>query len=250
MSKKVLLITGGSRGIGAATARLAARQGYDLALVYRSDDAAAAAVAAECVKHGARTEIIRADLAKEDDILAAFRAVDEKFGPLTHLVNNAGVTGPSSPLAEVSADTIRETVAINVTGAILVAREAVRRMSRRMGGAGGVIVNISSAAATLGSPGEYVWYAASKGAIDSLTIGMAKELAGDGIRVAAVAPGLTDTEIHERSSRDGARVARLTPSIPMGRIGRPEEIAEAICYMLSDAASYVAGSTLRVSGGR
>ncbi|CAN5323036.1 SDR family oxidoreductase [soil metagenome] len=250
MTKKILLITGGSRGIGAATARLAARQGYDLALVYRSDEAAVAAVARDCISSGARVETIRADLASEDDILAAFHIIDEKFGPLTHLVNNAGITGPSSRFADVTAETIRETIDTNVTGAILVAREAVRRMSRRLGGKGGVIINISSAAATLGSPGEYVWYAASKGAIDSLTIGMSKELAEDGIRVAAVAPGLTDTEIHVKSSRDGARVERLTPSIPMGRIGRPEEIADAICYMLSDQATYIAGATLRVAGGR
>jgi NAD(P)-dependent dehydrogenase (short-subunit alcohol dehydrogenase family) len=173
-----------------------------------------------------------------------------RLGPLRGVVNNAGITGRSSRLDAASAETIRACIDLNVTGALLVAREASRRMARRHGGDGGVIVNISSVAANLGSPHEYVWYAASKGAIDTLTIGLSKELAGDGIRVNAVSPGLVDTEIHALSTGDAARVDRLRPLIPMERVGAPDEIAEAVLFLLSDQASYITGANLRVSGGR
>jgi NAD(P)-dependent dehydrogenase (short-subunit alcohol dehydrogenase family) len=178
-----------------------------------------------------------------DEALAA-------LGRLDHVVNNAGVTGRSGPLADTAETVIRDTIDINVTGAILVAREAARRLSTKRGGRGGSLVNISSVAATIGSPGEYVWYAASKGAIDSLTIGLARELAVEGIRVNAVSPGLTATEIHARSTGDAGRAERLAPLIPMGRIGEAREIAEAIVFLISDAASYVSGANLKVSGGR
>jgi NAD(P)-dependent dehydrogenase (short-subunit alcohol dehydrogenase family) len=200
-------------------------------------------------KAGARALVLAGDMADEADITALFAATDE-FGQLTHMVNNAGITGRSGRLTDVDPQVIRETIDLNVTGAILVAREAAKRLSTRLGGPGGSIVNISSVAAHIGSPGEYVWYAASKAAVDGLTIGMARELALEGVRVNAVAPGMTETEIHDRSTGDPARVERIRPSIPMQRIGKPEEIADAVMYLLSDAASYVTGSILRVSGGR
>ena len=186
----------------------------------------------------------------EADIAALFGASEAALGPLSHVVNNAGVTRRSSRLDAADPAGIRACIDLNVTGAILVAREATRRLSTRHGGAGGSIVNISSVAATLGSPGDYVWYAASKGAIDTLTIGLAKELAGEGVRVNAVSPGLIGTEIHDRSSGDPGRVDRIAPSIPIGRVGRPEEIAEAVLFLISDAAAYVTGANLKVSGGR
>jgi NAD(P)-dependent dehydrogenase (short-subunit alcohol dehydrogenase family) len=189
-------------------------------------------------------------MAVEGDIERVFAEIDTKLGRLTHLVNNAGITGKSSPLDAASPETIRATIDLNVTGAILVARAAIKRMAKRHGGQGGVMVNISSVAAAIGSPGEYVWYAASKGAIDSLTLGLAKELAADEIRVNAVSPGMVDTEIHALSTQDAGRVARVAPLIPMRRVGQPQEIATAVLYLLSDAASYVTGANLSVSGGR
>jgi NAD(P)-dependent dehydrogenase (short-subunit alcohol dehydrogenase family) len=248
-NRPLLLVTGGSRGIGAAICLKAAEAGYDLVINYRSDHAAAGHVSEAVQKAGARALLLAGDMANEDDIAALFAAVDE-FGQLTHMVNNAGITGRSGRLTEIDPQVIRETIDLNVTGAILVAREAARRLSTRHGGPGGAIVNISSVAAHIGSPGEYVWYAASKAAIDGLTIGMARELALEGVRVNAVAPGMTQTEIHDRSTGDPARVERIRPSIPMQRIGKPEEIADAVMYLLSDAASYVTGSILHVSGGR
>ncbi len=250
MARQVVLVTGGSRGIGAATARLAAARGFDVALTYRSEQAAAMAVVADCEAAGARAVAIRADTAVDADIVRAFDEAAAALGPIRHVVNNAGLTGRSGALAETEIAVIREAIAVNVTGAILVAREAARRLSMRRGGAGGSIVNLSSVAAELGSPGEYVWYAASKGAIDSLTIGLSKELAGEGIRVNTVAPGLTITDIHARSTGDAGRIARVAPAIPMGRAGRADEIAETILFLLSDAASYVSGAKLKVSGGR
>ena len=247
---KILLVTGGSRGIGAAVCRLAAKAGYAIALNYLRDAAAAESVAKACRADGVRCETLAGDMAVEADIEGVFAAIDKRLGRLTHLVNNAGITGKSSPIDTAPAETIRTTIDLNVTGAILVARAAVRRMAKRNGGQGGAIVNISSVAASIGSPGEYVWYAASKGAIDSLTLGLAKELATEGVRVNAVSPGLVDTDIHALSSGDAARVARLTPHIPMKRIGRPEEVASAVLYLLSDEASYVTGANLSVSGGR
>lgn len=248
--RPVVLVTGGSRGIGAATARLAAASGFDVALTYRTEGAAAEAVVRDCRAAGARAVAIAADVGQETAVVRAFDEAEATLGRLDGVVNNAGVTGRSGSLAETDPDVIRATVDVNVTGAILVAREAAIRLSTRRGGRGGSLVNVSSVAAELGSPGEYVWYAASKGAIDSLTVGLSKELAADGIRVNAVSPGLTETELHERSTGDAARVGRIAPAIPMGRAGRADEIAAAIVFLLSDAASYVSGANVKVSGGR
>ena len=249
-SGKILLITGGGRGIGAAVAIKAAAEGYRVAVNYLADRTAAEAVVNTITRAGGEAVAIAGDVSKYPDVLALYAEVDRRLGRLTHLVNNAGITGKSSRLDAADPQMIAECIAINTTGAIWVAREAVLRMAKRHGGAGGAIVNISSAAVTIGSPGEYVWYAASKGAIDSLTFGLAKELADDGIRVNAVQPGLTETEIHQRSSGDGARVERLKPMIPLKRVGQPDEIAASVLFLLSEASSYTTGSILRVSGGR
>jgi NAD(P)-dependent dehydrogenase (short-subunit alcohol dehydrogenase family) len=246
--RRVLLVTGGSRGIGAAVCRLAAAQGFDVAVNYRSELAAAQAVVQQCRDHGVRAEAFAGDCADEASIQALFEAVD-RFGRITHLVNNAGITGRASRLEDAPTDEIRRTIDLNVTGAILVAREAVRRISNRQGGQGGAMVNLSSAAVWLGAPNDFVWYAASKGAIDALTIGLAKELAPDGIRVNAVAPGLIETDIHETAGR-GGRIAVLAPQIPLGRGGTADEVAQVILFLLSDAASYVTGSIYKVTGGR
>lgn len=249
--QRILVVTGASRGIGAAVARQAAAEGYDVAINYRQEQALAEVLAAELeAAHGIRAIATGGDVSDEAAIARMFADVDARLGPVTHLVNNAGVTGRSGRLDATGADIIRSCIDLNVTGAILCAREAVRRMSPRHGGQGGAIVNISSVAARLGSPGEYVWYAASKGAIESFTVGLAREVAAEGIRVNAVSPGLARTDIHERSTGDAARMERLRPLIPMQRIGEPDEIARAVMFLLSDAASYVAGAVLDVSGGR
>lgn len=248
--RPVVVITGGSRGIGAAVARMAASRGYDVAISYVSDGRAADTVVASCREAGARALAVAGDLAREADVVRLFDEAAREFGRIDHVVNNAGVTGRSGALADADPAVIRAAIDINVTGAILVAREAARRLSTKRGGQGGSIVNISSVAADLGSPGVYVWYAASKGAVDSLTAGLSQELAAEGIRVNSVAPGLTDTEIHTRSTGDAGRVDRLAPTVPMGRVGQPDEIAEAVLFLMSDAASYISGAKLKVSGGR
>jgi NAD(P)-dependent dehydrogenase (short-subunit alcohol dehydrogenase family) len=245
----VMLVTGGSRGIGAAIVRAAAAAGYEIALTYAEDRAAAEHVAAEVNGSGRRAVIVKADVAREEDVLAAYAAVDDAFGRLDALAINAGITGRFARVDEIDAATLERVLAVNVTGAFLCAREAVRRMSTARGGAGGAIVVVSSRAAGLGSPGEYVHYAASKAAVDTLTRGLAKEVASEGIRVNAVAPGLIDTEIHARGGRP-ERVARITPTIPMERIGTADEVAAAVLWLLSDQASYVTGAVLDVSGGR
>jgi NAD(P)-dependent dehydrogenase (short-subunit alcohol dehydrogenase family) len=247
---KVMLVTGGGRGIGAATSRLAAERGYAVAINYVADRVPAEKLAEDIRLNGGRALALQGDMAKLADIENVFAHTEKNFGAISVVVNNAGITGKSSRLDVAAPEAIADVIAINTTGAILVAREAVRRMSTRHGGKGGVIVNISSAAATLGSPGEYVWYAASKGAIDSLTIGLAKEVALEGIRVVSVTPGMTETEIHERSTGDRARIERIRPTIPLQRIGEANEIAEAVLFLASDAASYITGTTLRVAGGR
>ena len=249
MSEKILLVTGASRGIGAAVARMAGREGYRVAVNYARDIAAAEKVAVDIEKAGSRALIVKADVSRADEIRRLFEEIDNKLGRLTHVVNNAGIVGRSSRLAAADPAMIREVIDLNVTGAILVAREAARRMSTAQGGEGGAIVNLSSAAAALGSPGEFTWYAASKGAIDSFTLGLARELAREGVRVNAVSPGLIETDIHAAGG-DPGRVARLGPVIPMGRAGTAEEVAETILWLLSDKASYVTGANIRVSGGR
>jgi len=242
---KVLLITGAGRGIGAATAKLAAAQGYDVAINYLRDDKAAGAVVAAVQAAGRRGIAIKGDLGREDDIARMFETVDEELGPLTHLVYNAGITGGYGRLEAADPQMMREVLALNVLGALLSVQAAIPRMSSKHGGQGGAIVLVSSMAASLGSPGEYVWYAASKGAIDSMTIGLSKELAGDGIRVNALAPGLIATDIHPPG-----RLERLSPTTPMGRAGTAEEVAPSIMFLLSEASSYTTGIIMRVAGGR
>ena len=241
-----MLITGGSRGIGAATARLAGERGYSVCINYvRNGDAAAKLVG----ELGKKAMAVQADVASEADVLRMYKMVDEKLGRLTVLVNNAGIVERSSRVEAMSAERIQRMLAINVTGSFLCAREAVKRMSTRHGGNGGAIVNVSSIAAKLGGSGEYVDYAASKGAIDTFTLGLAKEVGPEGIRVNAVRPGIIRTDIH-LSSGDPARVERIGALAPLARPGEAREIAEAILWLASDAASYTTGALLDVSGGR
>ena len=246
---KVILITGGSRGIGAATAILAAQQGYRICINYLTDAAAAHEVLARVHALGAKAIAVQADVSNEEEIISLFTRVDEELGPITALVNNAGTVGLKSRVDEMSESRILHTLSTNVLGPILCSRYAVLRMSPRYGGQGGNIVNVSSGAARLGSPNEYVDYAASKGALDTFTLGLSKELAGEGIRVNAVRPGLIFTEFHALSG-DPGRVSKLESSIPMGRGGRPEEVAEAIIWLLSDKASYATGTFIDLCGGR
>ncbi len=245
----VLLITGASRGIGAATARLAAQRGWDVAVNYARDAASAEAVAAEVRAHGRRALVLPADVADEGAVLAMFERIDREWGPLGGLVNNAGIVAMKARLDEMDVARWRRMMDVNIVGSLLCAREAVKRMSTRHGGAGGAIVNLSSVAAVIGSGGMYVDYAASKGAIDTFTIGLARELAAEGVRVNAVRPGIIDTEIHAASG-DADRPAKAAATIPMQRPGRAEEIAAAIVWLLSDEASYTTGALLDVTGGR
>jgi len=246
---QTILITGGGRGIGAAIAVAAARAGFDVGLSYKREGGRAEKVVGEIKALGRKAFALQSDVAREDEVLALFARMDRELGPLDALVNNAGITGRAARVQDVDAAAVNEVLAANVTGSFLCAREAVKRMSTRQGGRGGAIVNISSAAARHGSPGEYVHYAASKGAIDTFTVGLAKEVVDDGIRVNAIRPGLIDTEIHA-SSGIPDRLARITPLVPMKRVGTADEVAAAVLWLLSDAASYVTGAILDVSGGR
>lgn len=246
---KILLVTGGSRGIGRAVALMAASSGYDVALSYRDQAAAAGEVAAAIRDMGRRAVAVRADCAVEADIVRLFATVDRELGTLDALVNNAGTVGRGCRVEAIEAVQLLHVLALNVGGCFIAAREAVRRMSTRRGGRGGAIVNVSSAAARLGSPGEFVHYAASKGAVDTFTIGLAKEVAEEGIRVNAVRPGMIDTEIHARAGM-ADRIDKIVPTVPMRRIGTADEVAHATLWLLSEAASYVTGSFIEVSGGR
>jgi len=242
---KIVLLTGASRGIGAATARLAAADGYDVAVNYVRDKAAADAVVADIEAAGRRAVAVQADVAKEGDVARMFAAVDASFGRLTHLVCNTGITGPMSRIAELPAAAAREVLDINVLGAFLCARAAIARISTRQGGTGGAMVFISSAMATLGGAGEYVMYATSKGAVESLSIGLARELAGEGIRSNVVEPGPIATGIHPPG-----RLERIVQAVPMGRAGTMAEVAQAVLFLLSEQSSFTTGAVLRVAGGR
>jgi len=245
----VAIITGGSRGIGAATCRLAAQAGYDVCVNYAGDEAAARRVADDVEKSGRRAMTYLADVGDEGAVMAMFKAVEKDLGRPSALVNNAGIVDLPQPVAEMTVDRLQRIFSVNLLGSFLCAREAVVRMSTRLGGPGGAIVNLSSAAAVLGAAGHYVDYAASKGAIDAMTIGLAREVANEGIRVNAVRPGIIDTEIHA----DGGypdRAEQIKDTIPMKRAGTPQEVAETIVWLLSDKASYCTGAVLNVTGGR
>ncbi|HEY6644372.1 SDR family oxidoreductase [Povalibacter sp.] len=246
---RVILITGASRGIGAATVRLAAQRGYAVCVNYRSSAEAARTLVAEIEQSGGRAIAVAADVALESDVIRLFRTVDNELGTLSALVNNAGILEPQADVDSMSAARLQRVFATNVFGTMLCAREAVLRMSTKRGGSGGAIVNVSSMAARLGSPHEYVDYAASKGAVDTFTIGLSKEVGDAGIRVNAVRPGLIDTDMHASGGEPG-RIERLKGSVPMQRGGTADEVANAILWLLSDEASYATGTFIDVSGGR
>lgn len=249
MSSPVILITGGSRGVGAATARLAAARGYDVAISYVSDEAAAHAVAEDVKAAGRRALAIRADSADPEQVAALFAAIDREFGRIDVLVNNAAILGLQSRLEDLDFARMHRVFAVNAIGPMLCSQHAIKRMSHRYNGQGGVVINISSGAARLGSPNEYVDYAASKGALESFTIGFAKEVARDGIRVNCIRPGHIYTDMHASGGEPG-RVDRVRDSIPMGRGGQPEEVARAILWLASDEASFITGTFLDVTGGK
>lgn len=250
MSKRpVVLITGAGRGIGAETAKLAAAQGYDVAVNYKTDAASAAAVVEAAKAKGAKAVAIQADMAVESDIERMFKETDAALGRITHFVYNTGIPGKAGRLDSAAPGMMREVIDVNVLGALFSLQHAIRRISKKQGGEGGVIVLLSSVAADIGGPNEYVWYAASKGAIESITYGLSKELAGDGIRVNCVSPGASETRVHADAGTPD-KLARIAPMIPMGRAGKPEESAAAVMFLLSDAASYISGTVLRVAGGR
>jgi NAD(P)-dependent dehydrogenase (short-subunit alcohol dehydrogenase family) len=246
---KIALITGGSRGIGAATARLAAQRGHAVCVNYRRDEPAAAEIVDEITRGGGRAIAVGADVASASDVAMLFAEVDRALGTITALVNNAGILERQMRLDEMTADRLQRVFSVNIVGAFLCAREAVRRMSTKHGGAGGSIVNVSSGASRLGSPAEYIDYAASKGALDTMTIGLSKEVAAEGIRVNAVRPGFIYTDIHASGGEPG-RVDRLKSMVPMGRGGNPDEVAQAILWLLSEEASYSTGTFIDVTGGK
>lgn len=249
MADPVVLITGGSRGIGAATAISAARAGFDIALTYQSAGPAAEQVCEQVRALGQQAFAVKADVALESQVIDAFAALDERFGRLDALVNNAGIVAPAMPFEQYSGERISKLLAVNVFGAFIVAREAVKRMSTLHGGSGGSIVNVSSAASRMGSPGEYIDYAATKGAMDSMTIGLAKELGSQGVRVNAVRPGLIETDIHASGGRPD-RVAQLGHTVPLGRGGTAQEVADTIVFLMSPQAGYISGSLVDIGGGR
>jgi NAD(P)-dependent dehydrogenase (short-subunit alcohol dehydrogenase family) len=246
---KVMIVTGGGRGIGAATVRLAAERGYAVCVNYLRDEKSAQKLVTEIEQKGGKALAVAGDVAEEVDVMRLFDAVDRKLGRVTALVNNAGVVDVRARVEEMTVARLERMFAVNVIGTILCAREAVKRMSRRHGGRGGAIVNLSSIAAKIGSPGDYVDYASAKAAVDTFTVGLAKEVGGEGIRVNGVRPGVIRTEIHA-SSGDPGRLERIGATAPLGRPGEPEEIARAVLWLLSDEASYVTGSLMDVTGGR
>jgi NAD(P)-dependent dehydrogenase (short-subunit alcohol dehydrogenase family) len=245
VTKPVLLVAGGSRGIGAATCKLAAARGYDIAVNYNSNSNAAASVVDAVKKAGGRAVALQGDMGKEADIKRVFDETTSRLGPIDAFVHSSGIIGPMSRLDEASTETLREALGVNTLGAMICLRECVQRMSTKHGGKGGSVVLLSSMAATLGGANECVWYAASKGAIDSLTVGLAREVGKEGIRINAVSPGMIDTDI-----QPPGRLERVLPMLPTGRAGTADEVAEAILFLLSDAASYITGANLRVSAGR
>jgi NAD(P)-dependent dehydrogenase (short-subunit alcohol dehydrogenase family) len=245
MPRPVVLIAGGSRGIGAATAKLAAARGYDVAVNYKSNSNAAAGVVKAVEKAGGKAISIQGDMALENDIERVFETASDTFGSLTHFVHSSGIIGDNSRLDEAKVETIREVLDVDTFGALLCLRACVRHMSTKHGGKGGAIVMLSSMAAPLGGANECVWYAAAKAGVDSMVIGVSREVAKEGIRVNAVTPGVIDTDI-----QPPGRIERVMPMLPMGRAGQADEVAEAVLFLLSDAASYINGANLRVSGAR
>lgn len=246
---RTMLVTGGGRGIGAATARLAASRGFAVVVNYAKDEAGAEDVVARIRNSGGEAIAVRGDVSVEADVVHVFRTAQAEFGDLAALVNNAGVTGGFGRIDSISAAVLEHVLAVNVVGAFLCSREAVRRFSTHRGGSGGAIVNVSSRAAELGGPGEWVHYAASKGALDTLTVGLAREVADEGIRVNGVAAGLIETDLHAAAGKP-TRTTDMACGIPMRRAGTAAEVAEAILWLASDSSAYVTGTTVAVSGGR